>query len=167
MVCIQCRQVNASNSSSESDNRKRVTDIRSTDLSVTMSEIGRMVGISRQRVYQILNEEGLATKHPTKKYQYRCPECGAISTRKFCCVECKKRWQQVPVICSGCGKLFFRNQSRFLNYYRYHNDVLFCSKECTGKWLSKQFVKDYMGITREGNKSSRIKKNEKENQRDV
>jgi hypothetical protein len=30
-----------------------------------------------------------------------------------------------------------------LNYYRYHNDVLFCSKECTGKWLSKQFTKVY------------------------
>lgn len=58
-------QVGVNNSLCESNTRKRVIELRSVDLFMTMSEIAQKVGISRQRVYQILQKEGLPTKHKT------------------------------------------------------------------------------------------------------
>lgn len=130
---------NLINYSSKLDTRKRVKDIHSSDLSVSVSEIARRVSVSRQRVYQILNSEGFRTNRPSNKHLYKCPECGTISTRRFCSKQCKKKWLQIPVICSGCGKLFFRNQARLLSEYRYHNGALFCDKQCLGQWLSRQY----------------------------
>jgi predicted transcriptional regulator len=123
----------------ESNTRKLVIKLRSADLFMTMSEIAQKVGISRQRVHQILQKEGLSTKHKTKKCRYKCPVCGTISTWKFCSVECKRKWQLIPIICSRCGNLFTRNKYQFLNNYRHHGNALFCSKHCAGKWLAEQY----------------------------
>jgi len=89
--------------------RTRVKELRSCDLFMTVSEIARKLKISRQRVHQILKQEGLPTKHRIQKYLYECPVCGTVSTFKFCTDECKKKWRHIPVVCSQCGKLFFRN----------------------------------------------------------
>jgi transcriptional regulator with XRE-family HTH domain len=99
----------------EPNARKQVIELRSANLSMTGSEIAKKVGISRQRVFQILQQEGLPTGHPIKKLQYQCPVCGNISPRKFCCNECKKKWHQVPIVCTRCGKLFLRKLTRVIN----------------------------------------------------
>jgi Zn finger protein HypA/HybF involved in hydrogenase expression len=116
-------------------------ELRSANLSMTMSEIANNVGVSRQRVFQILQEEGLPTKHHViiekSQYQYQCLACGTISPRKFCSDECKKKWQQVPVVCTRCGKLFFRNITQLLHNYHRHDKGLFCSKHCAAKWLAE------------------------------
>jgi transcription elongation factor Elf1 len=124
-------------SPAESDSRSQVRDLRSANLLMKMSEIARIVGVSRQRVYKILQEEGLPTKHHIRKCLYKCPVCGKITSRKFCSGECRKEWLQIPVICSECGNLFIRSRSKFMSGYSHHSDVLFCSKKCTGKWLKK------------------------------
>jgi DNA-binding XRE family transcriptional regulator len=131
----------ALNPSDASNSRKQIIELRSINISMTMSEIANIVGISRQRVFQILREEGLPTKHynSLKKYNYQCPVCGTISPHKFCSNECKKKWQQVPVICSRCGKLFFRDLTQFLHNYRDHSQSLFCSKDCAAKWLGEMY----------------------------
>ena len=123
----------------ESSTKKRVRELRLANLCMTMSEIADIVGISRQRVFQILQEEGLPTKHYIKKYQYRCLVCGTIGNRKFCSDECKKKWQQVPIVCTRCGKLFTRNVTQFLKNYRHHNYHLFCSRYCSGKWSGEYY----------------------------
>lgn len=120
-----------------SENRKRVAELRSADKFITMSEIARKVGISRRRVYQILQTEGLPTKHQTIRYQYECPVCGTISSSKFCSNECKKEWQQIPILCSHCGKLFIRDKKQLLHNYPHHDQGLFCSTVCAGKWLAE------------------------------
>jgi len=127
-------------SPAESDSRSQVRDLRSANLLMKMSEIARIVGVSRQRVYKILQEEGLPTKHHIRKCLYKCPVCGKITSRKFCSGECRKEWLQIPVICSECGNLFIRSRRQFMNCYPNHNNVLFCSKKCTGKWLNKNYV---------------------------
>jgi hypothetical protein len=126
---------------------------------MTLSEIARLVGISRQRVFQILQKEGLATKHlvmKINKYQYHCLECGKISTNKFCSDECQNQWQQIPIVCTGCGKLFFRNVHRFLANYHYHNNALFCSKDCQSKWIGEHYgFKSHPNHTRPHGKRER------------
>ena len=93
---ISRSEVNRINTLRGQDIRKRVRELRLTDMFITMAEIARIFGISRQRVFQILLEEGLPTKHlvrPVKKYQYNCLVCGKISANKFCSDECQKQWQ--------------------------------------------------------------------------
>ena len=132
-----------SNPAAESNTRSQVRDLRSADLFMKMSEIARIVGVSRQRVYQILQEEGLPTKQHVKKCLYACLVCGRITNHKFCSGECRKEWLQIPVVCSECGNLFIRRRSSFLNSYPHHNNVLFCGKKCTGKWLNKHYASKY------------------------
>ena len=126
----------------KSATRQKVKDLRSLDLSLTMSQIGKRIGISRQRVYQILLEEGLPTKHLITKRPgkcYACPVCGTISKSEFCCDDCKNKWSLIPIICSGCGKLFFRTSRVLIANYRHRQGFLFCSKRCTGNWLRDQY----------------------------
>jgi len=132
-------KTNATHILSGSDTRQKVRELRSTNLCMNMSEIARKVGISRQRVYQILREEGLPTKHHLKMTQYACVVCGTISAHKFCCDNCKKKWQQIPVICTRCGKLFTRNRHQFLTNYRHFNNSLFCSRDCSSKWWAEHY----------------------------
>lgn len=47
--------------------REQVRELRSANLCMTMSEIAKRVGVSRQRVFDILQEEGLPTKHYVSK----------------------------------------------------------------------------------------------------
>jgi hypothetical protein len=122
-----------------SDTRKQVRKLRSANLSMTMSEIAKRVGMSRQRVFQILREEGLPTKHCVIIKKYQCLECGAVSPHKFCSDECKKKWREIPIICNGCGKLFFRDVTQFLHNYRKHNHALFCSRNCANRWLGETY----------------------------
>lgn len=121
------------------DTRQKVRELRSTNLCMNMSEIARKVGISRQRVYQILRKEGLPTKHYPKIIQYECAVCGIISAHKFCSDKCKKKWQQIPVICTRCGKLFIRNRHQFLTNYPHFNNTLFCSRDCSSKWWAEHY----------------------------
>ena len=133
---------NRTNNSGESDTRQRVKELRMSNRFISMSAIARLIGISRQRVFQILQEEGLPTKHlvkPVNKDQYSCPVCGKISTNKFCSNECKKQWHQIPVVCSRCGKLFFRNIHQFLANYRDHSDTVFCSRNCQSRWIGAHY----------------------------
>ena len=133
--------INRTNAMS-ADTRQRVKELRVTNPFMTMAEIARVVGITRQRVFQVLQEEGLPTKHlvrPVKKYQYSCLVCGKISTNKFCSNECQKQWQQIPIVCTRCGKLFFRNVHKFLANYRDHSDAIFCSRKCQSRWLGEHY----------------------------
>jgi len=124
---------------SGSDTRQKVRELRSNNLCMNMSEIASKVNISRQRVYQILREEGLPTKRYLKMTQYACAVCGTISTHKFCSDECKKKWHQIPVICTRCGKLFIRNRHQFLTNYPHFNNNLFCSRDCSSKWWAEHY----------------------------
>lgn len=128
--------------SGESETRRKVIALRSLDLSMRMSQIGKKIGISRQRVYRILRDEGLPTKRLVTKRQtncYVCPVCGTISKSKFCSDICKNTWASIPIICSGCGKLFFRSSRALIANYKHRQGCLFCSKQCAGKWLRDQY----------------------------
>lgn len=132
--------VNAAYTLPLSDTRKQVTDLRAANLSISMAEIAKKVGISRQRVYQILRKDGFPTRRRVLKNQYECLVCGAVTEHKFCSKECKIKWKQIPVVCTRCGKLFLRNRSQLLNNYRRHDSTLFCSKHCSGKWLAENYI---------------------------
>ena len=68
-----------------SNTQKQVIELRNANLFMTMSEIANRVGVSRQRVHQILKKEGIPTGHrirtkQIKKILYNCPICGTVSS---------------------------------------------------------------------------------------
>jgi len=147
---------------SESETRKQVKALRSGNLSMRMSEIANKVGISRQRVYQILKKEGLPTRRkqgdiPARyhiiNYRYKCIVCGTAGTKQFCSDECKRKWTEIPVICSRCGKLFVRKKRQLLSNYQRHNGLLFCGRKCASKWLVDHYGFNIYPDHRHGRKS--------------
>jgi hypothetical protein len=72
-------------------------------------------------------------------YPYSFLVCDKISTHKFCRDQFQKKWQQFPVVCTRCGKLFFRNVQRFLANYRDHSSTLFCSRNCQSRWIGEHY----------------------------
>jgi len=113
-----------------------VVQMRIDNPGATLQDIGDKIGVSKQRVHRILREHDLQTRHCSQKLLYECPVCGKISSHKFCSIECQKKWHQIIVECTNCGKLFTRSESELLGHYR---NSLFCSRECFGKWISERY----------------------------
>jgi len=126
-------------SSSKSDTRKLVKELRNANLFMTMSEIAQKANISKQRVFKILKQEGLPTKRKIKKSLYACPVCGTVSAFKFCSTDCKRKWRQIKIVCTRCGKLFTRDTKQFLRNYRHYGGGAFCSVSCSAKWIGEHY----------------------------
>ncbi len=118
---------------SDANTKSKVISLRSTNPYMKMSDIGRAVGVSKQRVYQILRKQGLPTKRSVE-LKYKCLVCGHSSSNKFCSKICKAKWQKIPIVCTNCGKLFFRDKERLLQH---HREALFCCRKCFGIWAGE------------------------------
>ena len=99
---------------SKSTARERVKELRSSDLFMTMSEIARKADTSRQRVFQILKQEGLPTRHRIKKILYECPVCGTVSSFKFCSLECKRNGNKCQLCVRDAESFLSGASSSFL-----------------------------------------------------
>ncbi len=120
-----------------------IIEIRKSNPCATLKQIGDKIGVTRERVRQILNENRLPTIH--WKQKYLCIVCGSeIKERNrkwkhsaFCSVECGKKYHHPTLICDQCGKAFTRQLSYIL---RTKNDAgTFCSRQCYGKWLGRNY----------------------------
>ncbi len=120
------------------DNRYLVTEIRRNDPKVPASTMAKDLGISRERVRQLLKELGLKTN--ILKCGKRCPECGQkISSQSKLCRVCflQKRFlgSRVNLLCDSCGKRFLRLRSEWktsrIKGYRF----TFCNRRCQGHYL--------------------------------
>ena len=133
------------------DTRTRVKEIRATNPCLSMLKIGKQVGISRERVRQILKSEKMRTKIPTKSKTYTCAVCGkkfSLSpsdiirgcTGLCCSRQCRTKYCAITFICEVCGREFTCPQSEVLYHARNPNGPKrgrFCSKQCQGKWISQ------------------------------
>ena len=76
--------------------RKKYPDMRT-------SEIGRRVGLTRERVRQILLAQGLPTTIP--KSDYHCQYCEKLVTKATkTCMDCIRERAWMVVNCAACGK---------------------------------------------------------------
>ncbi len=133
--------------------RDVVIELRKINQCATLQVIGDAVGVTRERVRQILSDAGLPTAH--WKQRYLCIVCGGeIKDRRrryrhspFCSNECSHKYYYLTLICDMCGKPFERQVSHILMYPSRMNkknpalnmrqSITVCSKQCHGRWLSK------------------------------
>ena len=85
-------------------NRELVKTARLKNPCATLQQIGNDIGITRERVRQILSEEGLNTS--AWKQTYYCLNCDKeIATgRKFCSKRCDSDYTRIQIECPVCGK---------------------------------------------------------------
>jgi DNA-directed RNA polymerase subunit RPC12/RpoP len=120
--------------------KDQVIELRQKRLCSTCQDIATRVGISRERVRQILKRAGL----PTLRYRapYLCADCGKplnrINNKSGLCLECRIKSNRVPLICDTCGKLFYRKKAEIMSQSQPHTGF-FCSKSCWGTKMGNTY----------------------------
>lgn len=130
--------------------REKVIAQRTTHPNRSMAAIASEVGVSRERVRQILKEEGMVTD-PRPKHYCRCGK--QIPVRpSYCSTACQQDAKQerlqaklTTLVCTICQQPFQLNAKRVI-YQRAHFNKLkggptwrgrFCSKTCQGKHIGQ------------------------------
>lgn len=126
--------------------RQQVVKLRQENLCATLQDIATHTKISRERVRQILKEEGLSTTNYNYKPTSHCLNCGQeipspiSQPRIFCSQACFSRYHTILVECSQCGKLFTIRQSALLaRTKRNKTSMIFCSNKCHGTVVGQNY----------------------------
>ena len=126
--------------------RESVIHLRKKDPTITASEMSRVIGKSRERVRQILLEEGLPTTVERAILTKVCPQCGCewvVGNRKkalFCSLQCYSDSRKVSIVCDNCGSFFKRSRALHewcLKVRKYEH--AFCNRKCLWVWFGKNY----------------------------
>jgi sulfur relay (sulfurtransferase) DsrC/TusE family protein len=118
----------------------RVCLLREGDATLSLGQIAERVGVTRQRVHQILKEDGLATARVFTSKHPPCPGCGKRRPwrhKREVCNACRAKTVSVRLRCDHCSVLFYRRRYYTpFNPKRASQNWIFCSKRCQGKNLA-------------------------------
>jgi len=124
------------------DSTTRILQINPT---LSYAEIGRLLGVSRERIRQVA---GVRRRKPGS-----CRVCGRTirvrrngvtqtAYRMRYCAECWARARQrrresrrIQYTCEVCGKTFSRTPGTVRRMERRGHKIRWCSRQCQGKWL--------------------------------
>jgi len=129
---------------------EQVCELRRKDPPLSVAEIARIVGRSRERVRQILTEGGFSTARVPDPRR-RCRICGTrkhYPLKRGFCISCFSSPRWITLSCPVCGESFSRRFSHIkyqISKRGYNN--FFCSRTCFGKWLGIRFG---FGVHRKG-----------------
>ena len=116
---------------------KRIIRLRKQKPLLTGSEIGRIIGVSRQYVSQILKDEDLNNIQPTyKKIVVNCKVCGTRTPRgqQLCPTgTCKDKYYNVDVTCAFCKVSFIMKRGHVIQRYNRGLKHIYCSPACYSK----------------------------------
>jgi aldehyde:ferredoxin oxidoreductase len=118
--------------------RQQIINLRKASPCINCRQIGDKVGVSRERVRQILSQNNLQTKRfKPPKPKVQCLNCGKPTTHKqFCSIQCGKDYKQISVECSECGRIFQISKNELIHRIKRHKiDEIFCNKQCYGRYM--------------------------------
>ena len=128
--------------------REVVKKLRIKNPCASAQDIAQKVGISRERVRQILSSEGLEIKSVLRgKPKIRvCMNClkefdnKLKQGKKFCSRKCWSDYSRITLVCQVCGKNFKRRASEVIYYFNHPQlgngkirESICCSRICNGK----------------------------------
>ncbi len=124
--------------------RQQVIALRTTNPCMTCASIGGKVGVSRERVRQILDMEGLSTRVPSRRQLFTCLACGKTIEHKgnkmFCDRKCEWQYSHGNLVCSNCGKEFTLWISDLKDRVLHSKSgLLFCKRRCFGQYMGKKY----------------------------
>ncbi len=121
--------------------KRVVVDTRQANPNVSATDMAEAIGVSRQRVWQILKEEGLPTlikkKHPL------CSVCHKEliwKNKSGICMPCSLK--AIPVFtvkCDYCGNEITHRENSLWKRQRKKNKHWFCNRHCLGKYVAAHY----------------------------
>ena len=102
------------------------------------AELGRMLGVSRQRVHEIVKAPDLHQLVRPKQWSFHCVDCG--KPIPYGVTRCRQCWlkiygaKMVTLSCDFCGQQFERKESEA----RRHT-LHFCSTSCRGNYAGRHY----------------------------
>ena len=112
-------------------NKHRVLALREANPTLPAVRIAETVGITRERVRQILKEEGLPTYIP-RHYGY-CELCGSNiphGRKLYCSTNCRFQAKRVTFNCALCGKSKTLRRSAYNAQVKRGYKYMYCSVVC-------------------------------------
>ena len=131
-------------------NAHRVQVIRQRNPCMTTTEIGLTVGLTRERVRQILAGAGLRTRRQPLLVGY-CTQCGKelygyrysrMKEPRFCGPDCRRAYAYIDLVCDNCGRLFKRRATLVLlaqTRLGYKGTGLYCGRRCLGLHVARAY----------------------------
>lgn len=112
--------------------RDRVIALRTHDQTLRATHIAKMVGVSRERVRQILSGEGLSTKVPFTSFAF-CEDCNKrLSTKSRFCKVCFMKSRRMELVCMSCGTAYQIRKKEVETRRARGYKLNFCSRRCLG-----------------------------------
>ena len=163
------------------DTRERkyhILQLRENSPHISLAEIARDVGLSRERVRQLFNEWGIPTISPAgclrcgivpRKYiknafcsmhcykvhqrsNLHCSHCNGIimwhKFRDYCSDECYKA--AYTLVCEICGKEFATRRGEYNARIKNGYQHVFCSRVCFGRYVGAASVKTRSNASKPG-----------------
>ena len=123
----------------EHNSKDLVVYLRELSPCMTLAQIGDKVGLTRERVRQLLKVSGLSTAaYRPPPPMVECLNCGKPTIHKmFCSSHCRWDYAHPLVECSECHHLFRRAKSQLS--IKKPGEKLFCSQYCLGKYVGREF----------------------------
>ena len=122
---------------------QRIVRIRVSNPCLTLQAIADAVGLSRERIRQVLNEHG-ATTSKIALVWFQCLQCHnafqvKLSTANqsppsFCARSCYMAYHTLAVVCECCHKRFLTKKRNHLALNGGNPDAkIYCSHSCAGR----------------------------------
>ena len=133
----------------ENVTRESARRILEVNPSLSYAEVGRLLGVSRERIRQVVGKR--------RRFPKSCRVCGSqifarqkgvtgTAYRQRYCAECwaseKQRRRaagEVPFVCEICGKTFWIRASAVRRKQKIGQRIRWCSKKCQGRWLAANY----------------------------
>jgi len=113
-----------------------IISLRERNPCMTLARIGDIVGVSGERIRQILKTHNVETKAIYRQSRVTCELCGTpTSNRHFCSRACQSKASRVQAVCDCCGKLFEMRKSQLLGRTKAGYKHIFCSQSCRSKYF--------------------------------
>lgn len=106
----------------------------------TLKQVGDPIGISKERVRQIIQEEGFHRVTPERPNNApNCSSCGKrrkklIYKRSICSICNPNPARRITLTCGECGTKFQRPTKQVKS-----KGLSFCNKFCQGRYLAKHY----------------------------
>jgi endogenous inhibitor of DNA gyrase (YacG/DUF329 family) len=112
----------------------KVINLRKQRTCYTLQQIGNKFGHSKEWARQILQSNGMPTKHI--KMPRLCSSCGKPITKNKTglCFKCWANSHRITATCKECGKKFQKKESEI-----FRNELDFCSNKCKGKYIGREY----------------------------
>ena len=116
--------------------RSEAITLRIHEPYLTLPEIGKRLGVSKQRIFTILKQEGMPTKGIyQRKILVYCPVCHNPTPNKqsVCPGKCKEAIKFILTACEFCHVVFQRKKRIIKDSYKRGYLHIFCSTSCYNK----------------------------------